>query len=157
MMDTAFESVTISAALLAVLAWMVRVLHQSPSARAFRDAARARRRDVLIARRTVVGTSPLSMLDVRRLTAFRRRAIDLHGEPVGPLTLGQRWGQLRRRGLVPWTVASGVGAFSMATHFTVLWFAVGGGWLGAVLITLGSTFIMTAICVWLVMRFATRG
>ena len=91
----------------------------------------------------------LTALDVARLTAFRARARVLEGEPLR----GQGWiGGLRRawrRGYSGWILACLAGAFSMATHFGVWWLAAGGGWTGAVLVTLLSTALMVSACAWI--------
>ena len=73
------------------------------------------------------------------------------GEPVGRPGW---WAKLRliwRGGYAGWIVAALVGAFSMATHFGMFWLVVGGGWLGAIVITLLSTAAMSLACVWIVL------
>ncbi len=129
-----------------------------PGAMARRAAARRRRQEGLKAREQArERATGLSALDLQRLGAFRQRALDLLGEPVGPMTWGRWWGHIRRRGYVAWIVTSFVGAFSMATHFALLWFFFGGGWVGATLVTLGSAVAMSAIGVMIVIRIANRG
>ncbi|HAN15246.1 MAG TPA: hypothetical protein DCP73_06525 [Chloroflexi bacterium] len=73
------------------------------------------------------------------------------------MTWGRWWGYIRRRGYVAWIVTSFVGALSMATHFALLWFVFGGGWVGATLVTLGSAVAMSAVGVMVVIRIANRG
>ncbi|MBI3972813.1 MAG: hypothetical protein HY332_16170 [Chloroflexi bacterium] len=56
---------------------------------------------------------------------------------------------LWRRGYRGWLLASLIGAFSMATHFGAFWLIADGGWLGAAVVTLGSTVLMVAVCFWI--------
>lgn len=147
----------VTLALLGSLAVFV-AMECSPRAKARRDAARRRRQEGLNAREQArERRTGLSALDLQRLGAFRQRALDLHGEPIGPMTWGRWWGYIRRRGYVAWIVTSFVGAFSMATHFALLWFVFGGGWVGATLVTLGSAVAMSAVGVMVVIRIANRG
>jgi hypothetical protein len=93
-----------------------------------------------------------------RLAAFRQRARLMAGEP---LERRDGWWHklalLWRDGYSGWIIAALAGAFSMATHFGMWWLVAGGGWLGAALITLGSTVAMVAVGIWLMLGLiATR-
>ena len=155
-MDSVIGSGLVAVGLLIALAAFLKGM---PTRRRGRVLSAGERRAALEPRRVgggVVDTS-LTLDDVRRLVAFRRRLPELHGEPVGPITFAQRWSAARRRGVIAWAAAAGAGAFSMATHFIVLWLATGGGWVGAAVMTVVSTIAMTGICVALVFRLGTRG
>lgn len=154
-MDSVIGSGVVAAGLLIALAAFLKGM---PARRSGRVLSAGERRAALEPRRVGGGVdTSLTLDDVRRLVAFRRRVPDLHGEPVGPLTLAQRWSAARRRGVVAWGAAAGAGAFSMATHFIVLWLATGGGWVGAAVMTVVATIAMTGVCVVLVFRLGTRG
>jgi hypothetical protein len=56
-----------------------------------------------------------------------------------------------RDGHAGWIVAALLGAFSMATHFGAFWLIVGGGWLGAIVVTVVATAAMTAACLWVLL------
>ncbi len=156
-METEVISGVVTLALLGSLAVFV-ALECSPRAQARRDAARRRRQEGLNAREQAPERATgLTALDLQRLGAFRQRALDLHGEPIGPMTWGRWWGHIRRRGYVAWIVTSFVGAFSMATHFALLWFVYGGGWVGATVVTIASAVAMSAVGVMVVIRIANRG
>lgn len=154
-MDSVIGSGVVAFGLLVALAAFLKGM---PARRTGRVLSAGARRAALEPRR-VGGAldSSLTLDDVRRLVAFRRRVPDLQGEPVGPMTFAQRWSAARRRGVVAWGAAACAGAFSMATHFIVIWLALGGGWIGAAVMTVVSTFAMTGICVVLVFRLGTRG
>lgn len=154
-MEVVLGSGAVAVGLLVALVMAVR---GAPPRRGQRTVPPGERRASLVARRVGFPESgpSLSTDDVRRLGAFRRRLPELHGEPVGPRTLRQKWAVARRRGVVAWAAASGLGAFSMATHFDVLWLGQGGGWLGVVIITVAATAAMTGICVVLVARLGER-
>jgi hypothetical protein len=154
-MDSFFASCVIALGLLVALAAFVKGI---PERRRGRVLSAAERRATLEPRRVGGGfDKSLTLDDVRRLVALRRRIPDLHGEPTAPMTLPQRWSAARRRGVIAWGAAAGAGAFSMATHFIVPWLAMGGGWVGAAVMTAASTALMTGICVVIVFRLATRG
>ena len=53
-----------------------------------------------------------------------------------------------REGYGGWIIACLAGSFSMATHFGAWWLIAGGGWLGAAVVTLGSTALMVLACAW---------
>jgi Flp pilus assembly protein TadB len=92
--------------------------------------------------------------EARRLEAFRPKARLMADEPTRPVGWSARLRALWREGYAGWIIASLVGAFSMATHFGAYWLIAGGGWLGAGLVTLGSTVVMVAICLWVVLGLA---
>ena len=106
------------------------------------------------AERSPVQPGRLTPEEARRLEAFRPRARLMAGEPTGPLGTAVRLRALWREGYSGWIIASFVGAFSMATHFGAYWLIAGGGWLGAALVTIGSTLVMVAVCLWVVMGLA---
>lgn len=154
-MDSVLVSGLIASGLVIALAAFVK---GKPSRRRGRVLSATERRAALEPRRVGGGLdTSLTLDDIRRLVAFRRRIPDLQGEPIGPMTFAQRWSAARRRGIFAWGAAAGAGAFSMATHFIVLWLALGGGWVGAAVMTMVSTIVMTGICVALVFRLGTRG
>ncbi len=69
-----------------------------------------------------------------------------------PLETPGWWRKLRfawREGYSGWVIASVAGAFSMATHFGAYWLITGGGWPGAIAITLLSTLVMVGACAWI--------
>jgi hypothetical protein len=91
----------------------------------------------------------LSAQELARLASFRHRARMMAGEPLGQL---RWWQQVRvawKGGYAGWVLACLIGSFSMATHFGAYWLIVGGGWLGAIVITLFSTMVMVAACAWI--------
>jgi hypothetical protein len=97
----------------------------------------------------------LTAQELNRLAAFRHRARMMAGEPLGQL---RWWQQVRvawRGGYAGWILACLIGSFSMATHFGAYWLIVGGGWLGAVVITLFSTVVMVATCAWIGLGIAS--
>lgn len=154
-MDSVLGSAVVALGLLVAL---IAALKGMPTRRGGRVPSAGERRAGLKPRRVGGGAdTSLTLDDVRRLVAFRRRVPDLHGEPIGPVSLTQAWSAARRRGVVAWAAAAGAGAFSMATHFIVLWFAMGGGWVGAAVVTVISALAMTGVCVGLVVRLGTRG
>ncbi len=153
-MDSMLGSGFVALGLLIALA---AALKGMPARRRGRVPSPGERRAALEPRRVGGSTdTSLTLEDVRRLVAFRRRVPDLQGEPLGPVTLTQRWSAARRRGALAWAAAAGAGAFSMATHFIVLWLALGGGWAGAAIMTVFSTIAMTGVCVVVVMRLGAR-
>ena len=90
----------------------------------------------------------LSAKELSRLSSFRPRARLMAGEPLG----GAGWWQEVRmawsEGYAGWVIACLLGSFSMATHFGAYWMISGGGWLGAIAITLLSTGLMVTACAW---------
>jgi Flp pilus assembly protein TadB len=104
--------------------------------------------------RAASNRSGLTPEEARRLEEFRPRARLMAGEPDHPLGFVARLRRLWREGYAGWIIASGVGAFSMATHFGAYWLIAGGGWLGAIVITVLSTLVMVLICFWLVLGLA---
>ncbi len=153
-MDSALAGGIVTVAFLATLVVAVRMV---PARRAVRVLPAWERRASLAARYFGVARGPgLSSQDMRGLEALRRRMPELLGEALGPLTIGRRWAVARRKGVVPWALASGAGAFSMATHVIILWLGLGGGWIGAAVLTAISTLVMTGICLALVFRLGSR-
>lgn len=151
----------------AVLALLLGALIAAVSRLEFGKAARRRRRlrqALARAQRAraqaaseTARTRALSPADLARLEAFRERARLLEGEPEpAPSTSGPFgwWSKLRimwRTGYSGWIIAAVAGAFSMATHFGAFWLIAGGGWPGAVAITLASTVVMVAACFWVML------
>lgn len=91
----------------------------------------------------------LSATELTRLAAFRPRARLMAGEPLKPI---RWWRKIRlawKDGYAGWILACLAGAFSMATHFGAFWLIAGGGWPGAIAITLLSTAVMVALCAWI--------
>lgn len=104
----------------------------------------------------VGGTGPaaangLTPHDLARLTRFRPRARLMRGEPLEQPAWVAKLRLLWRDGYAGWIVAALAGAFSMATHFGMLWLVTGGGWTGAVVVTVASTAAMVAVCIWLLL------
>ena len=93
----------------------------------------------------------LSTQDLARLTAFRPRARLMAGEPLGRPEWLAKLRLMWREGHAGWIVATMVGAFSMATHFGAYWLIAGGGWLGAAVVTVASTILMTAVGFWILL------
>jgi hypothetical protein len=154
-MDSMLGSGLVALGLVVALACALKGM---PARRGGRVPSAGERRAALEPRRVGGGSdTSLTLEDVRRLVAFRRRLPDLHGEPIGPVTFIQRWSAARRRGVVAWAAAASAGAFSMATHFIVLWLALGGGWVGAAIMTVVSTIAMTGVCIVVVLRLGARG
>jgi hypothetical protein len=91
----------------------------------------------------------LSAQELARLSAFRVRARFLTGEPLEPPRWWQRMRLAWRHGYAGWIIAALAGSFSMATHFGAFWLITGGGWPGAIAITLLSTAIMVGLCAWI--------
>jgi hypothetical protein len=117
-------------------------------------AALARAERARAAERSGARAGDLSPAEAHRLEAFRPRARLMAGEPLGRIGWIARLRRLWREGYAGWIIASLAGAFSMATHFGAYWLIAGGGWLGAALITLGSTLVMVALCFWVVLGLA---
>jgi hypothetical protein len=114
-------------------------------------AERERARTARLQQATRASPEPLSPRDLSRLAAFRPRARLMAGEPLGKPGWVAKLQHLWRDGHSGWIIAALVGAFSMATHFGAYWLIAGGGWLGATLVTLGSTVLMTAACFWVLL------
>jgi hypothetical protein len=112
-----------------------------------RSAVRANGRAISPARRS--RHAHLSAQELARLSAFRPRARMMAGEPLAPVRWWQRVRLAWREGYAGWIVASLLGSFSMATHFGAYWLIVGGGWPGAIAITLLSTVVMVSACAWI--------
>jgi hypothetical protein len=91
----------------------------------------------------------LSYAELARLAAFRARAHLITGEPLVAPGLRAQLRHAWREGYAGWILACLAGAFSMATHFGAWWLISGGGWLGATLVTLGSTAVMLWTCAWI--------
>ncbi len=90
----------------------------------------------------------LSAQELARLSSFRPRARMMAGEPLDGAGW---WREVRlawKDGYAGWVIACLLGSFSMATHFGAYWLITGGGWLGAIAITLLSTTLMVAACAW---------
>jgi hypothetical protein len=97
------------------------------------------------------GAGGLTPADLARLARFRPRARMMRGEPLEQPAWFGKLRLLWRDGYSGWIVASLAGAFSMATHFGLLWLVSGGGWAGAAVVTLASTAVMVTVCVWLLL------
>jgi hypothetical protein len=156
--QTLVLAVVILGLLLAALAVALSKIEFGQEARSRRQAqramatARARRQAPTASR----GSGELSPADLARLDVFRPRARLMAGEPTG---LPGWWRKLQliwRDGHAGWIIASLVGAFSMATHFGAFWLIAGGGWLGATVITILSTLVMVAACLWILMGLLSR-
>ncbi|MGH2354379.1 MAG: hypothetical protein ACRDI2_03400 [Chloroflexota bacterium] len=98
----------------------------------------------------------LSPADLARLDAFRPRARLMAGEPTEPITWWTKVRLVWRGGYAGWIIAALVGAFSMATHFGAFWLIAGGGWLGAAVITILSTAVMVAACLWILLGLVAQ-
>lgn len=151
MLERPFETLTV---LLAVLAGLLVLLGVAIHALERRAADRAGRPGAGLEAGAERAGRParhphLSRQELERLWAWRSRARLMAGEPLaGP----GWWGQVRhawREGYSGWVIACLVGSFSMATHFGAWWLIAGGGWAGAVLVTLFSTFVMVSTCAWI--------
>ena len=90
----------------------------------------------------------LSAAELARLNAFRPRARFMAGEPLERASWRRQVKLAWREGYGGWVIACLLGSFSMATHFGAYWLIAGGGWLGAIAVTLGSTAVMVAACAW---------
>jgi hypothetical protein len=100
----------------------------------------------------------LTPTELVRLRTLRAKAGDAGGtrQVAGPAW----WGKLRvlwRRGYAGLIVAVLIGAFSMATHFGAFWLIAGGGWPGAIAVTLLSTLLVVAVCIWIAAGLAASG
>lgn len=91
----------------------------------------------------------LSYAELARLSAFRSRARMMAGEPLVAPGLRAQLRHAWREGYAGWILACLAGSFSMATHFGAWWLISGGGWLGAIVVTLGSTAVMLWTCAWI--------
>ena len=91
----------------------------------------------------------LTVSDLSRLSAFRSRAQLMEGEPLQAPGWTRQLRRAWRTGYSGWILACLAGAFSMGTHFGVWWLAAGGGWPGAVAVTLVSTAVMVSACAWI--------
>lgn len=91
----------------------------------------------------------LSYAELARLSAYRSRARMMAGEPLIAPGLRAQLRHAWREGYAGWILACLAGSFSMATHFGAWWLISGGGWLGASVVTLGSTAIMLCACAWI--------
>src|SRR5579883_3295942 len=124
-------------------------LELSPAARRRRRLqqalARAERRRAEQEAQARSASGRLTPQELSRLAALRNQ-MRLAEERLTPPSWLDRLRFLWREGYSGWIIASLVGAFSMATHFGAFWLIAGGGWLGATLITLGSTVLMVAAC-----------
>lgn len=142
--DALFFAALVLAALLAALGIAVHLTERAPRTR---QAAALAPGAVAVSR--PARHRHLNTQELTRLSAFRARARLMAGEPlrapgwVG--TVRYAWQQ----GYSGWIVACLAGSFSMATHFGVWWFAAGGAWLGAILVTLLCTVVMVAACAWI--------
>jgi hypothetical protein len=91
----------------------------------------------------------LNAAELARLSAFRSRARMMAGEPLVRPGLRAQLRHAWREGYAGWILACLAGSFSMATHFGAWWLIAGGGWLGAAVVTLGSTALMLWTCAWI--------
>jgi hypothetical protein len=109
--------------------------------------ARTERLRAAVSAQTRPTTRTLTPAEAVRLGALRPRHIV--AERYGRVTT---WGKLRllwSQGYAGAMVAVLVGAFSMATHFGAYWLIAGGGWPGAIAITVLSTVLVVAACIWI--------
>ena len=114
--------------------------------------ARAERARVAAAARAAGG---LSATEVAQLRALRARVV--LEQPLEHLNWCGKIRVLWRRGYAGLIVAVLVGAFSMATHFGAYWLIAGGGWLGAIVVTVLSTAFVVAACVWIFLGLVSSG
>jgi hypothetical protein len=104
----------------------------------------------------LAGSEHLTPAELARLATFRPRARLMADEPVGLVAWWRKVQLIWRGGHAGWLIAAFVGAFSMATHFGAFWLIVGGGWVGAAVITMLSTLAMVALCAWIMMGLLGR-
>ena len=117
--------------------------------RRLRQALARSQRTRALAAAAARGAGGLTPEELARLEALRARAGLLADEPLGRPSWWRTLRSLWREGYAGWIIAALGGAFSMATHFGAFWLIAGGGWLGAILITLLATALMVAACVWI--------
>jgi hypothetical protein len=114
-----------------------------------------RARAAAAAARSPVAPTPAEMVRLQRPAAKA-------GDTGGPSEAAGLawWGKLRvlwRRGYAGLIVAVLIGAFSMATHFGAFWLIAGGGWPGAIAVTLLSTLLVVAVCIWIAAGLVAPG
>ncbi len=86
--------------------------------------------------------------ELARLAAYRNRARLMAGESLQPAGTWRKVRYAWKEGYAGWVIACLAGSFSMATHFGAYWLIAGGGWPGAIAITLLSTGVMVWACAW---------
>lgn len=124
---------------------------------------RAERARALAAQAAAHEAEALTSAEMARLAALRSRARRDAGtsadraDPAAPARAWTKVQRMWRTGYAGWIIAAMAGAFSMATHFGAFWLIIGGGWLGAALITLLSTAAMVAACLWIGYGLAGSG
>lgn len=94
-------------------------------------------------------TGRITAAEAQRLAPLRARAAYIEHHPTRPRPFWLRVRILWRSGYAGWIAAILIGSFSMATHFGAYWLIAGGGWLGAIGITLLSTGMMVFIGGWI--------
>jgi hypothetical protein len=120
-------------------------------------AERQRRAAVHQARiRAVVEDGELTPAELARLEAFRPRARLMADEPTGIVAWWRKVQLIWHGGHAGWIVACLLGSFSMATHFGAFWLITGGGWPGAIVVTVLSTAAMVACCAWVMLGLIGR-
>jgi hypothetical protein len=106
--------------------------------------------------RAAVDDGELSAADLARLDAFRPRARMMADEPTGIVAWWRKVQLIWHGGHAGWIVACLLGSFSMATHFGAFWLITGGGWPGAIVVTVLSTGAMVACCAWIMLGLIGR-